>query len=42
MLHETCLSRGTPADSEVQSQIRKDGYPHWVELAKFKIVGMAA
>ena len=23
--HQTCLSRGVPADSEVQSQVRKDG-----------------
>ena len=30
-LHQTCLSRGLPADSEVQSQFRKDGYPHSVE-----------
>ena len=32
-LHHTCLRRGVPADNEVQSQIRKDGYPHLVETS---------
>ena len=32
-LHQTCLRGGVPADSEVQSQVRKDGYPHLVEAS---------
>ena len=37
--HQTCLSRGVPADSEVQNQIRKDGYPHFVDATKLKKCG---
>ena len=31
--HQTCLSRGVPPDREVQSQVRKDGYPLLVEAS---------
>ena len=32
-LHKACLSRGVPADIEVQSRIRKDRYPHLLEAS---------